>query len=101
MSRSMAGNQIHTSMSYLSSVRAMSAIICNGGSGKCGLSAASSDRGGISSAALVPKTAKPMTAANKARSANNLLKNRSQLLLELDVRRDQIKERNILRMIIS
>ena len=33
-------------------------IISIGGSGKCGLSAASSDRGGISSMALVPKTAR-------------------------------------------
>jgi hypothetical protein len=29
-----------------------------GGSGKCGLSAASSERGGISSTALLPKTAR-------------------------------------------
>ncbi len=38
-------------------------------------------------------------AANEARGANYLLENRGELLLELDMRRDQIKKRNILRMI--
>src|ERR1700730_6842737 len=38
-------------------------------------------------------------AANEARGANYLLKNRGKLLLELDMRCDQIKKRNTLRMI--
>jgi hypothetical protein len=38
-------------------------------------------------------------AADETRSADYLLKNRGQLRFELDMRRDQIKKRNILRMI--
>ena len=38
-------------------------------------------------------------AADEASGADYLLKNRRQLLLEFDMRRDQIKKRNILRMI--
>src|ERR1700732_1026009 len=38
-------------------------------------------------------------AANEASGANYLLKNCGELLLELDMRCDQIKKRNILRMI--
>jgi hypothetical protein len=55
---SSAGYHTHTSRPYLSAMRDISTIISICGRGKCGLSAASSDRGGMSSIALVPKMAR-------------------------------------------
>jgi hypothetical protein len=46
-----------TFMPYSSAIRDISTIISIFGSGKCGLSSASSERGGISSMVFVPKMA--------------------------------------------